>query len=359
MSRSICEMRISVALCTYNGSRFVREQLASVLSQTRVPDELVVCDDCSEDDTVDMVLETLKARGIPFTIKRNSARLGPTKNFEQAISLCTGDVITLCDQDDVWMPGKLAKLEQVFLEDPDVSYVFSDAMVVDEALRPLGYTLWEAIGFGACEQKKFEKGTQLEVLLRHNVVTGATLAFRSELRQAVLPIPPEWVHDAWIALIAACCGKKGVAFRTPLILYRQHEGQAIGGRKLTIRERLHRALATQREDYLKDIRRYQQVQERLRVREVRDSQVEGLLESKIRYLQARACIWDRSRLRALSVPIRELAMGRYWKFSHGWSSFGKDFLVALGLARKRPSSRASLKRNAGGVGNDRWPRGEE
>jgi glycosyltransferase involved in cell wall biosynthesis len=333
-------MRISVALCTYNGSRFVREQLASVLSQTRVPDELVVCDDCSEDDTVDMVLETLEARGIPFTIKRNPARLGPTKNFEQAISLCTGDVIALCDQDDVWMPGKLAKLEQVFLENPDVSYVFSDAMVVDEALRLLGYTLWEAIGFGAREQKKFEKGAQLEVLLRHNVVTGATLAFHSELREAVLPIPPEWVHDAWIALIAASYGKKGIAIRTPLILYRQHESQAIGGRKLTIRDRLYRARATRREEYLRDIRRYQQVQERLRVREVRDSQVEGLLEGKIRHLQARACIWDRSGIQALSVPIRELAMGRYWKFSHGWSSFGKDFLVAIGWARERPSRRA-------------------
>ena len=342
-------MRISVALCTYNGARFVREQLVSVLNQTRVPDELVVFDDCSEDDTLDIVQETLA--DVPFSVivKRNHVRLGPTKNFEQAIGLCTGDVIALCDQDDVWLPDKLASLEQALLEDPDVDYVFSDALVVDEALKPLGYTLWQAIGFRAREQGEFTKGKQLKVLLRHNVLTGATLAFRSELRDAVLPIPQEWVHDAWIAFIAACWGKKGIAIERPLILYRQHEDQAIGGRRLNIRERIGRARAARKEDYLLEIRKYEQAQERLRVLGVENGWAERHLEAKIRHLRARARVWDGPALQALLAPIRELATGRYWRFSHGWPSFGKDFLVAIGWARGRPSPWADSNWNGRGV----------
>lgn len=328
-------MRISVALCTYNGTRFVGEQLASVLRQTHVPDELVVCDDCSEDDTVEIVFKVLKDARIPTTLKRNRVRLGPTKNFEQAIHLCTGDMIALCDQDDVWMPDKLAKLEQVFLENPDAGYAFSDATVVDEALRPFGYTLWQAVGFRARERKRFQEGAQLEVLLKHNVVTGATLAFRKELREVILPIPQEWVHDAWIALIAACCGKKGLAIESPLILYRQHVGQAIGGRKLSIKERITRARKTRREEYLTDVRRFELVRERLKALNVETKWVERLLDRKIEHLRARARVWDNPRTCALLVTVWELMAGRYWKFSHGLSSFGKDLLVALGRSSQR------------------------
>lgn len=330
-------MRISVALCTYNGSRFVREQLTSVLGQTRLPDELIVCDDCSEDSTLDVVRKALVNAPFRTVIRFNPARLGPTKNFEQAINLCTGDVIVLCDQDDVWMPDKLASLELILLRNADTAYAFSDALVVDEALQPLGYTLWQAIGFRPREWREFNNGYQLEVLLRHNVVTGATLAFRSELRDVVLPIPQDWVHDAWIAFIAACCGKKGIAIETPLILYRQHAGQAIGGRKPKIRERIVRARATQKEGYLLEIQRYEQARERLRALGINNSQVEKLLDEKIKHLHARTRVWDRPGIQALLAPMKELVTGRYWRFSHGWSSFGKDFLVAIGWARGRPS----------------------
>ncbi|MEM1867729.1 MAG: glycosyltransferase family 2 protein [Thermosphaera sp.] len=334
-------MQFSVALCTCNGSRFVSEQLRSVLAQTRVPDELVVCDDCSEDDTLAIVRETLVNAPFRTVIKCNPVRIGPTKNFEQAISLCTGDIIALCDQDDVWVPDKLASLEQILLENADTAYVFSNALVVDEALQPLGYTLWQAIGFRPREQREFSKGHQLEVLLRHNIVTGATLAFRSELRDVVLPIPQEWVHDAWIAFVAACCGKKGIAIETPLIFYRQHVGQTIGGRKLKLQELIARARSVGKEEYLLEIQRYEQAREHLRTLGMNNSWVEKLLDEKIEHLRARARVWDRPGIQALLAPMEELVRGRYWKFSHGWSSFAKDLLVAIGWAREKRFRRAS------------------
>src|SRR5213080_381833 len=98
---------LSVALCTYNGAAYLGEQLDSIVAQSRPPDELVVCDDGSTDETVE-VLETFLAEApFPVRLQRNEANLGFVKNFEQAISLCTGDFVALSDQDDVWMPGKL------------------------------------------------------------------------------------------------------------------------------------------------------------------------------------------------------------------------------------------------------------
>src|SRR5690349_17434303 len=120
-------MRISIALCTYNGGPFLAEQLASYVQQTRLPDELVVCDDCSSDNTM-AILRDFAARA-PFAVRlhQNAANLRSTRNFEQAIRLCTGDVIALSDQDDVWLPEKLERMERTLAADPEISLVFSDA----------------------------------------------------------------------------------------------------------------------------------------------------------------------------------------------------------------------------------------
>src|SRR5262249_18454629 len=101
--------RLSVALCTYHGASYVDAQVASLTRQTRLPDELIVCDDLSTDDTVSILERFARAAPFPVRIHVNEQTLRSTKNFEQAISLCSGDVIFLCDQDDVWEPEKLAR----------------------------------------------------------------------------------------------------------------------------------------------------------------------------------------------------------------------------------------------------------
>lgn len=220
--------RISVALCTYNGARFLNEQLNSLLTQTRLPDELVVCDDCSTDATVSIVENF--ARVAPFEIKLrvNNVTLGSCKNFERAISLCSGEIIALCDQDDVWLPHKLAVSEEIFLSKPEIGLVFGDAELVDEHLRPLGKRLWDYT-FPVRDRKLFKRGGALDVLCKYNVVTGATMAFRAVYRSILLPIPSLelLIHDGWIALVIAAHAK--VAFLpNPLMKYRQHPGQQLG-----------------------------------------------------------------------------------------------------------------------------------
>src|SRR4030095_10826576 len=131
----------SVAMCTYNGARYVGEQLDSIASQTRPPDELVVCDDRSSDETVQIVEQFAASAKFPVSLEVNSQNLGSTKNFEKAIEICEGDLIALADQDDVWVPSKLEIIEREFDAVPASGLVFTDAEVVDKNLRPLGVRL--------------------------------------------------------------------------------------------------------------------------------------------------------------------------------------------------------------------------
>ena len=125
-------MKFSVAMCTYNGAAYLEEQLDSIARQIRLPDELVVCDDNSSDESL-RILRSFAARSaFPVRLHSNESNLGSTKNFEKAICLCSGDVIALADQDDVWHPEKLAILEREFSSTPDVGLVFTDAEIVDE-----------------------------------------------------------------------------------------------------------------------------------------------------------------------------------------------------------------------------------
>src|SRR6266849_8380108 len=137
---------VSVALCTYNGARYLTPQLASILSQTLSPDELVICDDGSEDGTLDLLRAFSQTARFAVRIFENQhARLGSTKNFEKAIELCTGDLIALADQDDVWRPHKLDHLCRSLGENPSAGYAFSDAELVSATGRGLGQTLWNSV----------------------------------------------------------------------------------------------------------------------------------------------------------------------------------------------------------------------
>ena len=146
-SRSLHDVRqtgistISVALCTYNGARYLQQQLESIAGQTRRPDEVVVCDDGSGDSTMEFVRSFAKTATFHVRVYQNDRVLGVTKNFDQAIGYCTGDMIALSDQDDVWHPQKLVRMEQAFAASPRVGAVFWDAEVVDSELRPLGHRL--------------------------------------------------------------------------------------------------------------------------------------------------------------------------------------------------------------------------
>lgn len=324
--------RISIAMCTYNGAKFVREQLDSIAAQTYSPYELVVCDDASGDDTVALLKGHVASAPYKAHLYENKTNLGTVANFEKAIRLCQGDIIALADQDDVWHPDKLRRLMLALASTPDAGFAFSDGEAVDENLRPLGYTLWKSATFTSAERNMIERGKLFDVLLRHNVVTGATMAFRSTFKELVLPIPRAdgIIHDAWTALLIAAVAN-AIFINEPLIKYRQHPGQQIGvapQSNLSISERLAKERQAQRAVYAEALNQLKLAEQRLVARKDafhRKGSIEKL-RGQVAHWQARSAM-PRNRLRRLPVVLRELIMLRYYRHSHGLHSAARDILL--------------------------------
>jgi glycosyltransferase involved in cell wall biosynthesis len=320
-------MKISVALCTYNGSRFLQSQLESIASQDRKPDELVLCDDCSTDDTMAIVRRFSATCGFEVRAEANKQNIGSTRNFARAVSLCRGDIIALADQDDLWMPHKLSRLEGVFAEDAELGFAFSDADRIDRDGRPLPYRLWESISFSRRMQKKVESGRATEILVRRNVVTGAAMAFRAEYRDMLLPIPKQWLHDGWFALLIATVAPCR-AIAEPLIQYRQHDAQQIGAQKESLYRQLLRGMRQKRKHFESISENYAAAHQRLskfRMR-LRDESVLELLQEKADHFRAKAHMRDPSTWR-LPIIVKELFNSRYARFSRGWRSMAQDLFL--------------------------------
>jgi glycosyltransferase involved in cell wall biosynthesis len=322
---------ISIAMCTYNGEAYLSDQLVSVGKQTHQPDELVVCDDNSADSTLQILDEFSREAPFPVRVYRNEQKLGPTKNFEKAISLCSGDFIFLSDQDDVWMPEKVDKLRQALTDNPGAGYVFSDALIVDEMLRPIGYSMWQSIRFTPGQRRQFERGKQLAMLLKRNVVTGATVAFRAGLKSVVLPIPDESIHDEWIALLASSLGMSGVLIDEPLIRYRQHSQQLRGGRKLGFVEQAKQASLTRSQSFgsllHEEAVKYSKALDRLALAGESNKHVQQLFRAKIEHLRARQSIHEHPRYARLPAVSKEFLTLRYHRFTFGWKSAARDLLL--------------------------------
>lgn len=317
---------LSVALCTYNGSQYLQDQLGSIAAQTRCPDELVIVDDCSTDNTVNIVTNFKRKASYPVHLIINEINLGVTQNFAKAISCCSGEIIVLSDQDDVWHPEKLQRIMAEFSKSNRIGLVFSDAELVDEDLRSLRCCLWERVGFNHAKQLQAIRSNLFKMLLTKNYVTGATLAFRSHFRDEILPMPDSFVHDAWIALIISALTEVAI-IPEPLIKYRQHPNNQIGAVKTSFQQRLHEALKREANTYLRQSENYELLLERLRSKS--DS---SLLEIKINELQAKINhLYIRAQMRSrplyrYALAFQELVRLRYHHFSNGWTSFAKDIL---------------------------------
>ncbi|WP_395067167.1 glycosyltransferase [Flavobacterium sp.] len=228
------ENKISVAVCTYNGERYLEKQLNSILNQTLSVNEIVVCDDCSSDKTI-AILNLFKEK-FPaiFKIYSNSENLRSNKNFEKAISLCTGDFIFLSDQDDLWKPEKVATIIDVFKSNPSAEGVFSDANFIDENDIEIHQemSLWQSVCFFD-RQNDIPINLYESLLYLGNFLTGATLCIRKEVLPFCIPFETidSFIHDEWLAYVLS---KRNTLFLTKekLISYRLHSNQQLGVGKI-------------------------------------------------------------------------------------------------------------------------------
>jgi glycosyltransferase involved in cell wall biosynthesis len=323
------DLRLSIALCTYNGADHLMEQLESIAYQTRLPDELIIADDCSADQTTRIIKKFAEKAKFPVHLSVNKLNLGPTKNFEKAISICGGDVIVLSDQDDVWHPEKLKRIEAAFLKSPLVGAAFSDAEIVNEDLQPLGYGLWESIGFSKTQQKIATEGNLFRVLLKHNVVTGSTMAFQARFRPWILPIPQIWIHDGWIAIIIATLAEISI-LPERLIQYRQHSRNVLGGIKRTFRERLENARKTNELAFLTEVEKYRLVYEKVlsMANFSENHKICDRLRGKLDHFNNRVRM-HRQYSRRPFLALEELVRLSYHYYSNGWHSFLRDIFLQI------------------------------
>lgn len=305
--------RVSVALASYNGAQFLGEQLKSLAEQTRLPDELVVSDDGSRDETI-AILEDFRARA-PFEVRilRNKVKLGYAGNFNRALAECTGGLVFLADQDDWWFAGKLASMERWAQEAPDCAIFACDAELTNAELSPSGRSKRGQIAALGLPETDF--------------VMGCCLAIRKEFLDLALPIPKEVAaHDTWLVELADHFGlveRKGDILQ----YYRQHDNNVsnfsanttvtidfahrtrLWGRSLSRRLRgqggLSRELAMLRLEVAHIFAR----QSELMAIVGADRVARGItiLQGRIAQLEARSAV------RAVPLPGRLFAIAKNWK----------------------------------------------
>ena len=320
---------VSVALCTRNGARFLPQQVRSICTQLWLPRQIVLSDDGSTDSSVASVRETIAqcgvAKAVELTVFENTTPLGVTRNFEQAVRACRHELIALSDHDDVWHPGRLARMAAHFLSRPDLLLLHTDAQLVDAQGAPLGMTLFDALEVRPAELAAIAEGRAFDVLLRRNLVTGATAVFRRSLLEAALPFPKEWVHDEWLAAIAAATGRMDV-LPEPLIDYRQHASNQIGARRPTFAEKIAKACAPRGSKHIERLHRAQALLDRLQ--SMPDRIPDAYLQAqrgKVAHQRFRAGLPAWRPARALPVLLEALR-GRYDRFGRGWHAIAQDLL---------------------------------
>lgn len=205
---------ISVCMATYNGERWIQIQLRSVLSQLGENDELVLVDDVSSDNTLG---EAGDLRDDRIRVFRNERNRGVDWTYQRALSLARGDVLFLCDQDDVWYPGKVTRVMQAFGEHPDATLVLSDAQIIDSQGRIVAPSYFGIRG-------SFVPGVLANIV--KSKFLGCAMAVRSGMRDRFLPFPARIPgHDMWIGVVNEFYGKT-CFIAEPLIGYRRHGDNA-------------------------------------------------------------------------------------------------------------------------------------
>lgn len=300
----------SVALCTYNGEKYLSEQLESIVNQTILPNELVISDDHSTDGTLNIIHDFIQLHmdcGVEFRLLTNTFESqGVTKNFEKAIKNTNGDIIFLCDQDDVWLENKIELMLLVFKNNDDVKLVFHDSRLLvqgDDSFNIAKETLFSTgiLKYVNNQTERIGRKKYLNTVLSGCFIQGMCMAFRRELMENAYPFPnSRRNHDAWI-LFCAIALDHCMAIKDVLSLYRIHNANHCGleeyKRKKSILSRISTYDARSRWDILGD---YYWCK---RVRDFLNSDYQDLGDSEQDYIQFnvadRICIIKKNRVSAV------------------------------------------------------------
>lgn len=218
--------QIDILMATYNGEKYIKAQIDSILEQTYSNFRLIISDDCSTDQTL-KILREYEKKDKRVEVYRQEKNLGYVKNFEFLLNKVQNNIYALSDQDDIWLPEKIEKsLENMKKNDSDL--VFGDLLLIDENENIISNSFWKNKGF----DKKIKKDNQYSGLRLNNYVTGCTIVSKKSFLKDILPLPKEskyLIHDYWIAIVVSLKGK--ISYETtPHIKYRQHTNNQVGNK---------------------------------------------------------------------------------------------------------------------------------
>lgn len=217
---------VSVAMCTYNGGRYLQEQLDSIVRQSRLPDEVVVADDGSTDETLSILERFVQSTGDDVRVRILSASaepVGASQNFHRAMSATTGDIILLADQDDVWSPQRVSRAIEELCSDAKPLLFITNPDLIGPSGSALGRTQFDAMGLGEGRIDALNSSKAIDVACRANGLPGMAFALRRELLDRALPVPSLWMHDWYLVMWAAALGRLKVTAESGLVSHRLHE----------------------------------------------------------------------------------------------------------------------------------------
>ncbi len=325
-------MKISVALATYNGEKYIGVQLNSLLTQIRLPDQLVISDDASNDATLDIAENFKRTAPFEVIIYSNTRNIGHAQNFQNAVEECTGDVIAFCDQDDFWKETKLSKIETAFEADRCLHYIISNAELVDQNLNDTGKTLWDKRGFNTSCQVAFLQGKQFYHIVKHNISTGMVTAVRKGAVSKAGPIPSGVSHDMWYIPLMAVLGLPGNIIDDCLVKYRQHSSQLYGvqAQSSCIGNKLRRLRERNTSELIKKIAYYDALLSRAS-HLMESENVSRKVKNNIDYLQGRLehlilrdGLGQSSLINKMATISRDTINGNYHEHSNGFISAASD-----------------------------------
>lgn len=331
----------SVVLATFNGERYLRQQLESLRVQTQLPDEVVIVDDASVDSTPAILKEFARCAPFPIELIEFPEHLGTLAAFEEGLRTATGEILVICDQDDRWRPEKVAVMAQRMAERPDAMLAFSDAVLIDSEGQPLSRSRWRVAGFGPREWALMVHDPLGQMLARQ-VVSGCTAAIRRSLVPVLLPFPTElhpalddMMYDRWISLVAAATAAV-LTVPERLVEYRIHAEQQIGIPALPVRRVAPKAALHVGQFRAGGVARLgrsqyhaahmQEIAKRITVYGFDSGDSMLRLRLAEEHLQTRATLGDRRRRRARRVGRHLLDEDGYRRFSLGLSTALADWL---------------------------------
>jgi len=317
--------KISVAMAAFEGARFIAQQLKSILSQSLIPDEIIICDDSRNDKTYKAIENIIEQHSKMIKYCRNETQLGVSKNFEKAISLSSGDVIFLSDQDDVWRQDKIAQLASLVNASPNCGGAFCNSELVNDNLEPLNVTHLDLRGFGTREILSCPTGGMMGFFLKRVPAAGHNMAFKAELKDLILPFPDlKECHDTWIGLVIAATNRWAFTSDT-LTQFRQHnnnvsQADRSGQLKAALESIKNDISAWNMTLYSELIKRLSQSSYSI------DPKVLELLKDRRDHSAARAEM-NCNIFKRLPLVFKEIKNKRYFKYGRGWKNVIQDLIL--------------------------------